>query len=87
MNLRTIMIFPEFENMNVINEIRNKYDPLTDLVLPHITLVFPFDSELTNKELNLYLKESLIDIHQFKVELKGFGEHEESIIVIEHELN
>jgi 2'-5' RNA ligase len=76
-NTRTIMIFPEFENINVINNIRKKYDPLADLVLPHITLVFPFDSELTNEELNLYLKECLRDIHQFKVELEGFGKQED----------
>lgn len=73
---RTIMIFPEFENIDVINDIRNKYDPLADLVLPHITLVFPFDSELTNEELNLYLKESLSAIQPFKVELKGFSKQE-----------
>lgn len=48
---RTIMIFPEFENIDVINDIRNKYDPLADLVLPHITLVFPFDSELVMRNL------------------------------------
>ncbi|MCD2345869.1 2'-5' RNA ligase family protein [Clostridium guangxiense] len=73
MNTRTIMIFPQFENIKVINEIRKKYDPLVDLVLPHITLVFPFNSELTNKELNLYLKVCLRNIKAFKVELKGFS--------------
>lgn len=73
MSLRTIMIFPEFENIDVINDIRKKYDPLADLVLPHITLVFPFDSELTNEELNLHLKECLRDIQPFKVELEGFS--------------
>ena len=73
MSTRTIMIFPEFENMDVINDIRKKYDPLSDLILPHITLVFPFNSELTNEELNLYLKECLNDIQSFKVELKGFS--------------
>jgi len=67
------MIFPEFENIDVINDIRKKYDPLADLVLPHITLVFPFDSELTNEELNLHLKECLSDIQPFKMELEGFS--------------
>ena len=70
---RVIMIFPEFENIDLINDIRKKYDPLADLVLPHITLVFPFDSEFTNEELSLYLKESLSDIHPFKVGLEGFS--------------
>lgn len=77
MNTRTIMIFPEFENIDVINDIRNKYDPLANLVAPHITLVFPFDSELTNEELSLYLKKSLSGIHPFKVELQGFSKHQD----------
>lgn len=72
MSFRTIMIFPEFENIDVINDIRKKYDPLANLVLPHITLVFPFDSELTNEELNLHLKECLSDKQPFKMELEGF---------------
>lgn len=73
---RTIMIFPEFENIDIINGIRKKYDSLADLVLPHITLVFPYDSELTNDELNLYLKECLIGIQPFKIELQGFSKKE-----------
>lgn len=78
MTTRTIMIFPEFENINVINDIRKEYDPLADLVLPHITLVFPFDSELTNEELKLHLNESLEGIHPFKIELKGFSKQEDT---------
>ncbi|MEG1003292.1 MAG: 2'-5' RNA ligase family protein [Clostridium sp.] len=77
MNTRTIMIFPEFENIDIINDIRKKYDPLADLVRPHITLVFPFDSELTNYDLNLYLEECLRGIKQFKVELQGFSKQED----------
>lgn len=53
---RTIMIFPEFHNMEVINFYRNKYDPLSDLVKPHITLVFPFQSGISNDELNCRIK-------------------------------
>lgn len=77
LNTRTIMIFPEFENIDVINDIRKKYDPLANLVAPHITLVFPFGSELTNEELNLYLKECLRDIKPFKIELEGFSKQED----------
>ncbi|MBP1889854.1 2'-5' RNA ligase [Clostridium moniliforme] len=77
MNTRTIMIFPEFENIDIINNIHKKYDPLADLVLPHITLVFPFDSEFTNEEINLYLKECLSDIKPFKVQLQGFSKQQD----------
>lgn len=73
MSTRTIMIFPKFENIDIINYIRKKYDPLADLVLPHITLVFPFDSELANEELKLHLKKCLINIKPFKAKLEGFS--------------
>ena len=43
---RTIMIFPKFSNQEIIDEIRKKYDPLYNLVKPHITLVFPFKSDM-----------------------------------------
>lgn len=76
MSIRTIMIFPEFENINVINNIRRKYDPLADLVLPHITLVFPFEGGLTDAELKLHLKECLSGIKPFQIELEGFSKHE-----------
>ena len=52
MSLRTVMIFPEFENMYVIDPVRNRYDPLAKLVRPHITIVFPFESDMSNEELS-----------------------------------
>lgn len=67
---RTVMIFPEFENMKVIDKIREKYDPLYDKVKPHITLIFPFESELTTEEIKIYLKETLKDIRQFELKLQ-----------------
>ena len=45
------MIFPEFENMELIDNIRNQYDPLDKLVRPHITVVCPFKSQMSNEEL------------------------------------
>ncbi|WP_160672597.1 2'-5' RNA ligase family protein [Clostridium sp. C8-1-8] len=77
MDTRTIMIFPKFENISVINDIRKKYDPLADLVSPHITLVFPFNSELTNEELKLHLEQCLSGVHPFKIELQGFSTQED----------
>lgn len=77
MGLRTIMIFPEFENMEVIDEIRKKYDPLADLVRPHITLVFPFEDSMSNEELEQILEQNLRTIHSFELELRGFTKQED----------
>lgn len=61
------MIFPQFENVNVIDDIREKYDPLANHVRPHITLVFTFESNLTSIELKEHLEKLLIGISTFRL--------------------
>lgn len=65
------MIFPEFANMKLIDDIREKYDPLAKHVKPHITLVFPFDSHIDTNELRDHLIHKLEGIHPFYIRLKG----------------
>ena len=73
MKQRTIMIFPDFENIAVIDKIRKKYDPLSGLVRPHITLVFPFKSEMTTDDIRMRVEAAVNDISQFELELGGFS--------------
>ena len=68
---RTIMIFPEFENSEIIDRIRAKYDPLAGLVRPHITLVFPFEGDFGNEVLERVLENRLSHIKPFDIRLKG----------------
>lgn len=68
---RCIMIFPRFDNMGIIDEIRGKYDPLANHVRPHITLVFPFKSNIESIELANHLKNVLSSIKPFRTVLKG----------------
>ena len=75
MSLRTIMIFPEFKDMDVIDSIRDRFDPLANLVRPHITLVFPFELDMSNEELSVVLDTRLSDIKPFELELHGFSCH------------
>lgn len=77
MSLRTIMIFPKFENMETIDNIRNKYDPLAKLVRPHITLVFPFKSPITNEELIQILNTRLMSVKSFELKLGGISKQED----------
>lgn len=69
MKKRTIMIFPQFDNINIIDEIRKKYDPLADHVRPHITLVFTFESNLTSIEIREHLVKALSGISSFRLAL------------------
>lgn len=77
MSLRTIMIFPEFENQEIIDNIREKYDPLAGLVSPHITLVFPFESSMSNEELERVLNDRLMSIKPFELKLGGISKQED----------
>ncbi len=76
MALRTIMIFPKFQDIVVIEEIRKKYDPLAKLVEPHITLVFPFESEISDDEIACFLETKLVNIKPFQLILNGFSKQE-----------
>ena len=73
MKERTIMIFPQFDNIEIIDEIRCKYDPLSNLVRPHITLVFPFKSDITAEALADQIKKAINGISPFEIELGGFS--------------
>ncbi|MBM7614073.1 2'-5' RNA ligase family protein [Alkaliphilus hydrothermalis] len=74
MKERCIMIFPQFENMNIIDDIREKYDPLANNVRPHITLVFPFRSDIESCDLRDHLEKVLSSVHTFNLRLKDFTE-------------
>lgn len=68
---RSIIIFPEFSNINKVDELRRKFDPLYRLIKPHITVVFPFESDIKRNDLKNHIIEALIGIKSFKILLKG----------------
>lgn len=57
--------------MDVIQGIREKYDPLANYIAPHITLVFPFESEQSTDELQEHLVHSLKGLQRFRILLSG----------------
>lgn len=70
---RVNILFPKFENQQVIESIREKYDPLAGFIPPHLTLVFPFDSDLSTEELRLHIARALAGAKSFRVRLNGFS--------------
>ena len=44
---------------------------------PHITIVFPFEMEITNDELSMILENGLRDIESFVIEMQGFSKCED----------
>ena len=65
------MIFPEIEDIKIIEAIREKYDPLAGLVRPHITIVFPCESPMSNGDIEEILANRLKNIKPFELVLSG----------------
>lgn len=72
---RDILIFPKFDNMNLIQEVRNKYDRLSNLVAPHITLGQGYNIE--EFKYFDYQFTTIVD----EVSIEFIGENGESIII------
>jgi 2'-5' RNA ligase len=76
MTERVLVIFPRFLNPTPIHRLRSRFDPLSGEMDPHITLVFPFRSELTPHELQEHLSSVVADIEPFPVLLRGVTGYE-----------
>jgi 2'-5' RNA ligase len=70
---RTIMIFPEFDNVSAIENIRRLIDPLAALVRPHITLVYPFSCELNTDDIQSVLADALANEKPFQLRMQSFS--------------
>lgn len=75
MPLRCIMILPDFEEAYRIEAIRERYDPLFGIVKPHISLVFPFGSDLTKNELHAHIVSALSGFRPFPLVMRGISTH------------
>ena len=79
---RDILIFPKFNNMDLIQYVRLKYDKLVNLVEPHITLAFPFSDSMSNEELINKLSILLQSVKPFNVTFKGVFLSEDNYILL-----
>ena len=68
---RAIVLFPKFDNIDAIQAVRERFDPLAKYIAPHITLVFPFDSALSTEELREHMARTLQGVKRFPVQLRG----------------
>ncbi len=69
---RAIHIFPEFNNLQIIESLRMQYDPLFGLIPPHITLIFPFESNITSQILQQHILDTLKGTKPFPIKLQDF---------------
>lgn len=65
-----IHVFPQFDTIEKIQEIRRVYDPLANKIPPHITLVFPFESSIPPNELLSHIRSAADQISPFTIRLR-----------------
>ena len=70
-NKRDILIMLNCPNVDKIKEIQRKYYDIADTIEPHITVAFPFDSEISDEELYDKLCEVLAKYKPFKIVCHG----------------
>jgi 2'-5' RNA ligase len=68
---RAVVAFPQIERGEVIQRLRERYDPLAASIAPHLTLVFPFESALTTDELAEHVSKAVVGFEPFRVRLQG----------------
>ncbi|QQE81027.1 2'-5' RNA ligase family protein [Alicyclobacillus sp. SO9] len=66
-----IHIFPYFANLHSIHLFRKQYDPLANLISPHITLVFPFKNSITDENLKRHVIQCTSKQKPFHIMLRG----------------
>jgi len=71
MTRRAIVVFPKFEELHLIQQLRMQYDPLAHDIQPHITLVFPFESNISPEHLRAHIRQAVQGIGSFPVQLHG----------------
>lgn len=68
---RSIILLPQFTNIEKIEQWRQRYDPLVEKTAPHITLVFPFESTLSSEKLGQHMEQAVAGISPFELTLHG----------------
>lgn len=67
---RSLILFPIFDNVQEIENIRRKYDSLYNLIRPHITLVFPFEHDISNSQLEGLIRQVIKYIKPFNLKMQ-----------------
>ncbi|MGG0239640.1 2'-5' RNA ligase family protein [Bacillus rhizoplanae] len=79
---RTILLFLGSDDLYEIEELRRKYDPLFGLISPHITLVFPFMSEVSNENLKKHIETNVSNMNSFHITLSPMVTNAEEYLFV-----
>lgn len=82
MNWQAVLIFPRLKNIDEIERIREQYDPLYGKTAPHITLVFPFNSDIPTEDIHSHAQGALAGCSRFPLRMQGITGQEGSCLFL-----
>lgn len=68
---RFIAVVPSLTGAETLTALRQQYDPVANIVPPHVTLVFPFESDLTASDVRAHVEDSVQGVISFPIRLSG----------------
>ncbi len=74
-NRYAIVIFLPLHLEEIVAPLREKYDPIFDLVASHITLVFPFETERSLDEIAAIVRRETSGHPAIRIELESIGDY------------
>ena len=81
-NFRDILLFPKFDNMDIIEKIRKDSDELYGIIQPHITIVFPFIDEISDDDLIKNIRNYFASKTKFYVKFSGVSISDDNYIFL-----
>ncbi len=79
---RAIVVFPQFDNGAIMDALRHRYDPLAAVIAPHITLVFPFRSDIAPAALWQHIAQAVAGMPPFVVRLHEITGHSDEYLFL-----
>lgn len=85
MEKRAVVAVPRIQSVHEWAEIlsvRDRLDPLARKIPAHVTLVFPFESAMSNSELEAHLRELVAQSRRFSVVFQGITAYENEYLFL-----
>ena len=85
MEQRVVVAFPRIQSVHEWAEVlsvRDRLDPLARKVPAHVTLVFPFESAMSDFELETHLRELVAQSPRFSVVFQGITAYENEYLFL-----
>jgi 2'-5' RNA ligase len=79
---RDILLFPKFDNVDILEKIRKECDELYGIIQPHITIVFPFIDDISDEDLIKNIEKYFESKTKFYVKFSGISYSEDDYIFL-----